>query len=279
MNTNWTIDELLVCYMARKINDEDFVVQGMGTPLVFSAFLLAKKTHAPNVQFMYTVGNTISNDVGELTLSKIESSTMGNASRFVSMTQMHVEIVPSLYPMEFMRPAQIDRFGNTNNVVIGEYHKPKVRLPGSAGIGDVASFNKNIYFYVTNHSHRTLLEQLDFCSSVGYGVREKDLNRMGQLTRGPQQIITDKCIFDLSSGEAELLYVHPTSSLEEVSENTGFTFSVSGSVAETPAPTEHELFLLREAVDPLNLRKLEFLNGKKRIEHLKKILEFESTFK
>jgi glutaconate CoA-transferase subunit B len=279
MNNEWTIDELLVCYMARKIKNGDFVVQGMGTPLVFSALLLAKKTNAPKVQFMYTVGNTISDSVGELTLSKIESSTMGYASRFVSMTQMHVEIVPSLYPMEFMRPAQIDRFGNTNNVVIGDYHHPKVRLPGSAGIGDVASFNKNIYYYVTNHSDRTLVENLDFCSSVGYGFREKELNRMGKITRGPQQIITDKCIFDLSSGEAELLYVHPTSSIQDVIDNTGFSFTVPDSVYETLVPSDNELALLRETVDPLNLRKLEFLSGKKRIEHLKNILKIESALK
>ncbi|WHZ00887.1 CoA-transferase [Neobacillus sp. YX16] len=275
MSTNWTIDELLVCYISRQINDDDFVVQGMGTPLVFSAFLLAKQLHSPNVQFMYTVGNTISQNTGKLSLSNVENNTMENALRYISMPQMHVEIVPSLFPKEFMRPAQIDQFGNTNNVAIGEYENPKVRLPGSAGIGDVASFNHNIYYYVTNHDRRSLIENLDFCSSVGYGEKVNELNRMGKVKRGPQELITDKCIFDFSKGTAELISVHPTSSMKEVEENTGFSFTIADSVTETTPPTEEELYLLRGKIDPLQLRKLEFLSGKRRLAHLKMILEAE----
>ena len=275
MSKNWTIDELLVCYISRQIHDDDFVVQGMGTPLVFSAFLLAKQLHSPNVQFMYTVGNTISQSTGNLSLSKVENNTMEHALRYISMPQMHVEIVPSLYPKEFMRPAQIDQFGNTNNVVIGDYETPKVRLPGSAGIGDVASFNHNIYYYVTSHDKRTLVENLDFCSSVGYGEREHELNRMGNVNRGPRQLITDKCIFDFSKGRAELVSVHPSSSIEDVIENTGFSFELAESVIETTPPTDEELTLLREKIDPLQLRRLEFLSGKKRLTHLKAIVEAE----
>lgn len=277
MSESYTIDELLVCYMARKINNNVLVVQGMGTPLVFSAFLLAKYTNSPDVQFMYTVGNTISQNTDKLTLSKIEANTMENAQKFVSMTQMHLEIVPSLYPMEFMRPAQIDKFGNTNNVVIGNYYHPKVRLPGSAGIGDVSSFNHNLFFYITDHSKRTLVEKLDFCSSVGYGEKEKELKKMGVGSRGPQEIITNKCVFDLSKHEAELILLHPGVTLEEIKAITGFDFTISDSLTTTKPPTVEELRLIREKVDPLNIRKLEFLRGKRRIDHLKKIVENETA--
>lgn len=275
MATDWTIDELLVCFMARQIHDGDFMVQGMGTPLVFSSFLLAKATHAPKAQFMYTVGNTISQESARLTLSRVESNTMQHALRFVSMPQMHLEIVPSLFAKEFMRPAQIDQFGNANNVVIGDYDSPRVRLPGSAGIGDVCSFNHNIYFYVTQHSKRTLVDRLDFCSSVGYGERERELNKMGVMKRGPQQLITDKCIFDFPQGKARILSVHPGVSLDDIKQNTGFIFDEPDKVPVTEPPSREELILLREKIDPLGLRKLEFISGKERLDYIESILQRE----
>lgn len=275
MCQEWMVDELMVCYMFHEIAERDFVVQGMGTPLVFSAFLLAKAMHAPNVQFMYTVGNTISQHAGKLSLTKVEDNTIDNAMRCVSMSQMHLEIVPSLYAKEFMRPAQIDGYGNANTVVIGDYARPKVRLPGSAGVGDVSSFNYNIYFYVTRHDTKTLVEKLDFCSSVGYGEREGRLAEMGQRRRGPRKLITDKCVFDFSKGRAELVSLHPGVSLDDVLQNTGFCFPMPEKVSQTAVPTKEELHFLRERIDPLKLRKLEFLTGNKRLEHIKQILANE----
>lgn len=277
MTTDWTIDELLVCYMARQIKNEDFMVQGMGTPLVFSAFLLAKATHASQAQFMYTVGNTISQHSGRLTLNQVETNTMERALRFITMPQMHLEIVPSLYAKEFMRPAQIDQYGNTNNVVIGDYQSPRVRLPGSAGIGDVCSFNYNIYFYVTQHSKRTLVKQLDFCSSVGYGERQRELAKMGEVKRGPQQLITDKCIFEFSLGKARMLSIHPYVTLDDVKQNTGFDFDAQDTIPVTEPPTVEELTLLREQIDPYQLRRLEFLSGKERLDHIERILHKEKS--
>lgn len=275
MTVDWTTDELIINYMSLQIIDRDFVVQGMGTPLVFNAFLLAKATHAPGVQFMYTVGNSISEKAGRLSLSHVESNTIEHALRYVSMTQMHLEIVPSLYAKEFMRPAQVDKYGNANNVVIGDYASPKVRLPGSAGVSDVESFNYNTYFYVTRHSRQTLVDKLDFCSSVGFGEREKELDRLGKRKRGPQQIITDKCIFDLANGYAELKYLHPGVTINDVVENTGFAFDIRNDLETTPTPTDENINLLRTEIDPLNLRKLEFLSGNKRLEHIEWILEQE----
>ncbi len=275
MSHDWTIDELLVCYISRQIANNDFVVQGMGTPLVFSAFLLAKALHAPDVQFMYTVGNTISQTAGRLSLSHVEENTMAKALRFVTMPQMHMEIVPSLFAKEFMRPAQIDKYGNTNNVVIGDYHRPKVRLPGSAGIGDVASLNYNLFYYVPNHSRLTLVDQLDFCSSVGYGDRLQKLEKMGKVNRGPQQIITDKCIFSFSSGVAQVVSIHPNISKNDIEHNTGFDVTLTDEIPYTEPPTIEELTPLRDKIDPLQLRKLEFLSGSQRLEHIERILEQE----
>jgi glutaconate CoA-transferase subunit B len=78
-----------------------------------------------------------------------------------------MEILPQLNPKEFFRPAQVDRFGNFSSVVIGDYHVPKMRLPGSVGIPDVTNDSKTIYMYVPRYSPRVFVEKVDFVSGIG----------------------------------------------------------------------------------------------------------------
>ncbi|MEB3102108.1 CoA-transferase [Ferviditalea candida] len=276
--TAFTKDEQLVCYMSSLIEPEDFVVQGMGTPLVFSAFLLAKETHAPGVQFMYTVGNTISEHTDRLSITHLEHLTVNSSLKRVKMTEMHCDIVPSLKVKEFIRPAQVDRYGNCNNVVIGNYEKPAIRLPGTGGITDVAAFNPNFYLYVTRHSLQTLVEQLDFCSSVGYGERAHELHLMGRRERGPQKLITDRCVFSFADGvgSAVLEAIFHEETVDSIRKNTGFSFDLSAKgIDRVDPPSDHQLQILREMVDPLGIRELELLGGNDRLQKLEKIIRAE----
>ncbi|MDQ0219448.1 CoA-transferase [Peribacillus cavernae] len=266
-------DEMMVCYMSSLIQTGDFVVQGMGTPLVFSAFLLAKETHAREVQFMYTVGNTISEHTESLSITYLEQLTVEGCLKKVKMTEMHCDIVPSLKVKEFIRPAQVDRFGNCNNVVIGDYAKPVIRLPGAGGITDVAAFNPNFHLYVTRHSRQTLVDQVDFCSSVGYGERAEELNRMGIRARGPQKLITDSCVFRFENEGAVLEAIFHGETIENIRENTGFPFDLSeNGIIQIEPPSEEQLRILREKIDPLGIRQLELLTGIQRIQKLEHIL-------
>jgi glutaconate CoA-transferase subunit B len=123
----------MVCLMSREMRDGEVVVQGFSTPLVFTAFVLAKMTHASNLYFMYTIGNSLADLPGRISISFIERLTLGGCLKQVSLTEINCDLAPHFRPREFMRPAQVDARGNFNNTVIGSYDRPKVRLPGGLG--------------------------------------------------------------------------------------------------------------------------------------------------
>lgn len=253
-------DELLVSAMAREIRPGDLVVQGIATPLVLSAFLLARHRHAPDLQFLYTSGCTVSQHVGPVRLCGIEELTVRGCLRALSSPAFHGEFAAGLRAKEFLRPAQVDGTGRTNNVVIGPHARPRVRLPGCGGIADVTTFNPNLYLYVPRHDPRTLVERVDFVSGSGEHVRA---------------LFTNLCIFRFSGGQAVLQSLHPGVSLAEVQARTGFAFAVPAAVPETPAPDPEELRLLREAVDPLGVRRLEFAGGPQRLALLRELVARE----
>jgi len=275
MTTRYTPDELMITYMARQIEPGDYVVQGMATPMVFSAFLLAKVTHAPDVQFMYTAGNSVSQRMAQLSLTNIERVTVAGALRRVRMTEMHCDLTPVFQAKEFIRPAQVDGKGNTNNVVIGPFEQPKVRLPGCGGISDVTNFNPRLYVYVPRHSRRSLVEKLDFCSGVGYGDGPGHRVKMGLPAEGVQKIITNLCIFKFENEAVILESLHPGVTLEQVRAATGFDFEAPSLPKVTQPPTSEELQLLREQIDPLGVRLLETLEGSARLQKIKEILARE----
>jgi glutaconate CoA-transferase subunit B len=152
----------------------------------------------------------------------------------------------------FGSAAQVDKYGNCNIVSIGDYHKPTVRLIGPINQpGHFSLFGRE--FIVVEHEKRNFVDRVDFISGVGYldgpGGREK----LGLTGKGPCIILTDKAIFDFDSETklARLKSIHPGVSLDEVIENTGYAHDfVPEKVPETPPPTDEELKLIREVIDP-----------------------------
>lgn len=258
--SEYTVDELLVCAMAREIRPGDIVVQGIATPLVLSAFLLAKRRHAPDLQFLYTSGCTVSQKWGPVRLCTIEELTVRGCLTAVNSPTFHGELAAGLRTKEFLRPAQVDGAGRTNNVVIGPYDRPRVRLPGSGGIADVTTFNPNLYLYVPRHDGRVLVDRLDFVSGTGEHIRS---------------LFTDLCVFDFSDGRARLRSLHPGVSLAQVREKTGFDFAAADRIPQTLPPESEELRLLREEIDPLGIRRIEFASGSERIALLRELVEAE----
>ena len=154
----------------------------------------------------------------------------------------------------FLGGAQIDAFGNLNSTMIGkDYQKPKVRLPGSGGANDLASLCWRI-LVVTNHDKRRFVEKVDFTTTPGYltgpGAREAAGLPPGT---GPYRVITDLAImgYHAETKRMEVLSLHPGITLEQVQANTGFALAASAALTTTPAPSELELRILREEVDPL----------------------------
>ena len=270
MTPDYTIDELICVCIARQVQDGDVWAQGINTPLVTAGLILAKCTHAPNVRFASAIGQGLCQDWGPLSVSRIEDLWLGNGLVHVGFASAAAELLPTYTPKEFFRPAQVDAQGNFNNIAFGkDYHKPRMRLPGSGGIPDVTTHYDDIFLYVPRHSRVTFAEKIDFISGLGHVSHRKH----GQ---GPRYLISDLGQFDWADGKMRVTSIHPTSTLERIQKKTGFELEIAPDCTETAPPTAEELRLLREEIDPLNVRQLETLGGSARKDLLREILAKEA---
>jgi glutaconate CoA-transferase subunit B len=258
--------------MARQIQDGEIVVQGIATPLVAAAYLLARLTHAPNLYFASAIGQGICKDPAPLSIVNIESLWLERAITTIGFVRTAADILPSLRPKEFFRPAQIDPYGNFNNLAFGsDYAKPRLRLPGSGGIPDVTTFCDHTFLYVPRHSRVTFVPKLDFLSGLGYHPAR---------TRGsgPRYLVSDLGQFDFAPGRMRLISLHPGVTLDTVCNKTKFDLEISPDLKPTQPPTRDEILLLRTEIDPLSIRRLEFLSGPQRKRLLFEILKHEQGF-
>lgn len=271
-----TPDEFMVVCMSRQVVDGEIVAQGIATPLVAAAYLLARYTHAPNLYFTSAIGQGICRRPAPLGLTRVESLWLDRSLTNVGFVRAAADMLPRLRPKEFFRPAQIDPAGNFNNIAFGkDYRQPRLRLPGTGGIPDVTTFIDDIYLYVPRHSRLTFVQQLDFLSGLGHTPER----RHGS---GARYLVTDMGQFDFNGGDPpkdcrmRLLSYHPTTSIKRIQARTGFELEIALDVHETPSPSVEEIRLLREEIDPLGIRCLESLGGAARRQLLHKIIAAEN---
>jgi glutaconate CoA-transferase, subunit B len=266
---NWTPDEIMVVCMARQIKDGELVAQGLATPLVAAAYLLARHTHAPNLYFASAIGQSLCRTPAPLSLIRVESLWLDRSLAGSSFVRAAADILPRLRPKEFFRPAQVDQNGNFNNIAFGkDYRKPRLRLPGTGGIPDVTTYDDHVYLYVPRHSRVTFVPKLDFLSGLGYHPARTH-------GHGPRYLVTDMGQFDFEDGRLRLITCHPGISVEKIQSRTGFELEVAPDLQPTPPPTDEEIHLLRHEIDPLGIRRLENLSGAERRELLHRIIDQE----
>ena len=130
-SNDYTIDEMITVLMAREVRNDDIMIVGVATPMVWAAFTLAKITHAPDAIYHYIMGNTFVYEPRQVSLLYLEMNT-ARAYKFQNSGECTLESLPSdkLTTIEWFRPAQIDMYGNTNNICIGDWKNPKIRIPG-----------------------------------------------------------------------------------------------------------------------------------------------------
>lgn len=264
-----TVDEILCVCIARQVRDGDVVVQGLATPLVAAAYLLARATHAPNLYFASAIGQTLCREGAPLGLAGVERLWLDQALHVFGFVQVVADLLPRARPVEFFRPGQVDPYGNFNTIAIGrDPRRPRLRLPGPAGIPDLTPISARVYLYVPRHSRVTFVERVDVVTGVGHVE--------GRFAEGgPCYLVTDLGQFDFANGRLRLTHLHPGVSLERVQARTGFPLEVAPDLSTTQPPSEAELRALREQVDPHGLRRLEFLSGPERRRLLRQILEAE----
>src|SRR5438552_2986636 len=243
--------ELMICCAARVLEDGKTVAVGTGVPC--AAAMLAQRTCCPSLVIFFEAGG-VAPQLPTMPISVGDSRTFYRGVMATSMADVMETCQRGMMDYTFLGGAQVDRYGNLNSTLIGDdYTKPKVRLPGSGGANDLASFCWRI-LTVTNHDKRRFVEKLDFLTTPGYltgpGAREAAGLAPGT---GPFRVITDLAIlgYHEETKRMEVLSLHPGITLEQVQANTGFKIAGCEPLLTTAPPSEVELRILRDEVDPL----------------------------
>ena len=242
---NYTPAEMMTIAAARALGNEDVCFVGIGLPS--AACNLARLTHAPNISLIYESG-TLCTKPDVLPLSIGDGELCETALTTVSVPEMfRYWLQGGRITIGFLGGAQIDRFGNLNSTVIGDYAKPKVRLPGSGGATEIATSCGKI-FIVMRQGPRSFVKNVDFLTSLGHGRTGKERQDLGIRTKGPVLLVTDLCVMlpELDTNEFVVTSLHPGTTREQVRQNTGWDVRFGDAVDETPQPTQLELSTLRD---------------------------------
>lgn len=242
---DFTPDEMMTIAASRALNSTDVCFVGIGAPS--AACNVARLTHAPDITLIYESG-TIGTAPSVLPLSIGDGELCETAVTTVSVPEMfRYWLQGGRVTVGFLGAAQLDRFGNINTTVIGDYHHPKTRLPGGGGAPEIASSCQQIYITL-KQSKRSMVEKIDFFTSFGHGDGGDARLKLGLSTAGPTLLITDLAIWkpDPVTKEFTVVSLHPGVTKEQVQETCGWTVKFADTLEETPAPTELELTTLRD---------------------------------
>jgi glutaconate CoA-transferase subunit B len=245
---DYTASELMVVNAARLLKDGETVFVGVGIPNL--ACNLARRTHAPNLQMIYEAG-VVGARPARLPLSIGDPTLVSGSTLVCSMYEIFtLYLQRGNVDVGFLGGAQIDRFGNINATVIGDYAHPKVRLPGSGGSMEIAAWAKRCYI-LTPHQKRRFPEKVDFCTSAGFLSGKDERRKAGVRGGGPQAVVTNLGILQPDeNGEMVLTHLHPGVSVAEARANTGWDLKAVSQITITDPPTEIELRILRQDLDP-----------------------------
>jgi len=243
--TGYTADEMMTVAAARALKDGMTCFVGIGLPS--AAANLARAAHAPNLVLIYESG-TIGAKPDRLPLSIGDGILADTADAVISVPEIfNYWLQPGRIDVGFLGAAQIDRYGNINTTVIGgDYASPKVRLPGAGGAPEIAASCREV-IVIVRQSRRTLVEKVDFVTSVGYGDGPGTRERLGLRGSGPKQIITDLGVLtpDPETCEFTMTAIFPGVTGETVRDRTGWEVRIAAEPETVDPPSAAELQALR----------------------------------
>jgi glutaconate CoA-transferase subunit B len=239
----YTLNELMVAAAAREIKDSEVVFVGMRLPLI--AFVVAKKTHAPNAIGLFENGVIRSTPSSELIYTMADPPNLLNATQCLDMMSVMGLLQSGRVNLGFLGAAEVDRYGNLNSTQVNG-KTGIVRLPGSGGACDIASMAHRFVSLLEHGRHR-LPEQVSYITSPGNGDGAGWRKRVGLPRGGPAAVITTKCVLRFGQdGEAYLSTIHPDVTVEDVLANTGWKLKVAEDMKQTPEPNSAELKAIRD---------------------------------
>ncbi|HVF07082.1 MAG TPA: CoA-transferase [Actinomycetota bacterium] len=249
IDLGYSKSELMIAASARLLGGISNCFVGVGLPNIVCN--LAQRTVAPRLQLVYESGaygarpERLPLSIGDPTLATGSTAVTSMFELFAFYLQA------GLIDVAFLGGAQIDRHGNLNTTVIGDYEHPKVRLPGSGGACEIAIHARQV-LVIMRQAQRSFVERLDFRTSPGHSGDPAHDAARGWHGSGPTSVVTDLATysFDDGSGEMTLRTTHPGITVDEVLANMGWQPMIADDLGETPPPSEEELRLIREELDP-----------------------------
>lgn len=250
-NSIYTTNELMAVTASRMLEDGQNIVVGLGLPQV--ATLLAKNSHAPNINIIFEIGvvNPESVDTG---VGIADPRLWYKCDYFTSFVGSLGSILHrGLVDVGFLGGLQIDRYGNINST--GVYEKDNfIHINGSGGAADIASYSKKV-FAIAKHQNRKIVELVDYITTVGYLKGNESREDAGLPKCKDIKIITNLCVMNFSNDQREMQIesIHPGVAKEQIIENTGFDVKFASDLKETNLPNDNEIYLLRNVIDPRKL--------------------------
>lgn len=252
------IPETMIRCMVKEIQDGKTVLHGLSSPLPILAINLAKETHAPNMVYLGAVEG-LDPKIERLTISSADPRMMKSTMAYVELMETFDLAQKNKLDIMFLGGAQIDKYGNTNLSVIGDYYKPKIRLPGGAATAFLMPLVGKVVLWSVRHNKRTIVDKVDFRTGQGY-LEGSDSREKLALRKIEIKLVTNLGVFgfDAKTKIMNVESLHPWATIEDVKNNTGFPDLITPEeIQKTEIPTEEELKIIRR-LDPDGVRFIEF---------------------
>ena len=248
----YTPSELMIINASRALEGSRVVFVGVGLPNI--ACNLARRSHSPELELVYESG-VFGAQPARLPLSIGDPTLVSGATSVTSMADLFMLYLQGgLVDVALLGGAQIDRYGNLNTTVIGDYTNPKVRLPGSGGACEIAINAKKIVM-IMRLKKRAFVEKIAFTTSPGHLDGGDARRQLGLPGGGPALVITDRASFDFDNEAREmtLTEVAAGETAGSIQAEVGWPLRVSPALREMTPPTAAELDIIRQDLDPQGL--------------------------
>ncbi|PTE11269.1 CoA-transferase [Mesorhizobium helmanticense] len=263
---NASVDEIIAARIAAELDNESFASAGAVSPLANVAYRLAKATHAPDMIIATMSCGHLDIAPSPMILSLIESLDCETAVAHAGGDDTYSTYYQAgAVTHEIVGAAQVDRRGRVNTIALRKPGGGLIRLPGQGGMADVANMHRDYLLYIPRHSVQSLVDEVEIASSARGLLTPAEREPMGYRT-GKALVFTDLCVFQLdqTSGELTVIETMPGVTHQQIRDATGFTVTFEAECREMALPSEETLAVLRSRIDPLGLRRLEFVSAKER---------------